>query len=93
MNIKYQGKEEFLERIKRPECPSISPLSDELSIPKATFYAWKSSVQRKSSVSMTKKKKKRSPSMKFSLIDQCFNLKGNELLVFYSKNGVSIGGN
>jgi hypothetical protein len=90
MNIKYQGKEEFLERIKRPECPSISVLSEELSIPKATLYAWKSSNQRKSSVGMAKKNKKRSPSVKFNLIAQSFNLKGDALLSFCTKNGVSI---
>jgi|GEM_PF-5055086 len=34
MKQKYFGREEFLNRIKQPECPSISVLAEELDISK-----------------------------------------------------------
>ena len=90
MKQKYFGKEAFLERIKRPECPSISVLSEELDIPKATLYAWKSSEHRNRRIGMTRKHSKRSPINKFKLIAQSCELTGKELQAFCNENGVSM---
>lgn len=90
MNKKYPGREEFLNRIKQPECPSISVLAEELDIPKTTLYAWKASERRKGGFGMSKKKSQRSPINKFKLILQSSDLKGQDLLTFCETNGVSI---
>jgi hypothetical protein len=87
---KYHGKNDFLERIKRPECPSISVLSEELGIPKTTLYAWKSSENRNKRIGMAKKYSKRSPINKFKLIADSSELNGSELQAFCDRNGVSL---
>ena len=69
MRQKYTGKEEFLKRIKKPECPSIKVLSEELKIPKATLYAWSYSERKSKNIyGMIKKTSKRSPMKKFALL-------------------------
>jgi transposase len=91
MNQKYTGKEEFLKRIKKPECPSIKVLSEELNIPKATLYAWIHSERKtKSEPGMKKKTTTRSPIKKFALLAESDGLKGSELQAFCEKNGVSL---
>jgi len=90
MKQKYYGREEFLNRIKQPECPSISVLAEELDIPKTTLYAWKASERRHGGFGMSKKKSQRSPVNKFKLILQSNDLKGQDLISFCEKNGVSL---
>jgi hypothetical protein len=91
MKQKYTGKVEFLKRIKKPECPSIAVLSEELNIPKTTLYAWSYSDKKRSAqAGMKKKKSNRSPIKKFSLLATCNGLKGKELQDFCNINGVSL---
>jgi len=90
MKQKYFGKEDFLNRIKKPECPAISVLAEELKIPKTTLYAWKASERRRGGLGMSKKKSNRSPINKFKLVAQSTDLEGQELLDFCSSNGVSV---
>ena len=87
----YTGRAEFLERIKKPECPSIAVLSEELNIPKTTLYAWSYSGKKRSAqAGMKKKKSNRSPIKKFSLLAGSDGLKGKELNDFCNSNGVSL---
>jgi transposase len=90
MNQKYKGREEFLERIKKPECPSISVLSEELSIPKATLYAWIYTEKKKSLPGMKKRQSNLTPVKKFSLLSQSDGLKGKSLQEFCSLHGVGL---
>jgi len=90
MNQKNTIRDEFLKRLKNPECPSIAVLSEELSIPKGTLYGWKTAEMRTRNIGMEKKQQKRSPLNKFKLIAESSELKSDELLQFCAKNGVSI---
>ena len=91
MRQKYTGKEEFLKRIKKPECPSIKVLSEELKIPKATLYAWSYSERKSKNIfGMKKKTSKRSPMKKFALLAESEELTGNKLQAFCDKKGVSL---
>ena len=91
MKQKYFGKEEFLKRIKSPESPSISVISEELKIPKATLYAWKNSENRRGyQMGMKKKTSNRSPITKFNLLVGSKDLTGKELQEYCNSNGVSL---
>jgi len=91
MKQKYTGRAEFLERIKKPECPSIAVLAEELNIPKTTLYAWSYSDKKRSAqAGMKKKKSNRTPIKKFSLLAASDGLKGKELQEFCNTNGVSL---
>ena len=89
MKQKYTGRAEFLERIKKPECPSIAVLSEELNIPKATLYAW-SYIDKKRSfqTGMKKKTTNRTAIKKFSILASSDGLKGKELQDFCNTNGI-----
>jgi len=38
--IENSIRDAFLERIKKPGCPSISTIAEEMHLPKATLYSW-----------------------------------------------------
>lgn len=33
-------RDSFLERIKKPGCPSVKTIAEEMGLPKATLYSW-----------------------------------------------------
>ncbi|OWV05282.1 MULTISPECIES: hypothetical protein [unclassified Fibrobacter] len=33
-------RDSFLERIKKPGCPSVKTIAEEMNLPKATLYSW-----------------------------------------------------
>ena len=39
-NINTTLRDSFLERIKKPGCPSVKTIAEEMGLPKATLYSW-----------------------------------------------------
>lgn len=97
MKKKYLNRQEILHRLKQPGSPSISVISEESCIPKATLYAWLSSDRRNSqqstsqgSLLMTKRTRPRSPSIKFAILGECHGLQGMALQAFCEQKGVTV---
>jgi transposase len=97
MKKKYLNRQVILQRLNQPGSPSISVISEESGIPKATLYAWLSSDRRDSKHSssqgnllMTKRSKPRSPSIKFALLGECHGLQGAALQTFCEQKGVTV---
>ncbi len=96
--MKYFNRLEIVNRLSQPGAPSVRVLSKETGIPKAILYAWLSLDKkgRQASTSthgpllMTKRTKQRSPSTKFALLSQSFNLQGEALKEFCHKEGVTV---
>jgi transposase len=100
MRQKYHNREEMVHRMNQPGAPSIRVLSEECGVPKATLYAWlyndrrsrlHSSSEPKEPLSMTKRIKPRSPSVKLELVAESRQLQGAELEAFCHRNGVTVG--
>lgn len=98
MRTKYHNRAEILQRLNQPGSPSISVISEETGVPKATLYAWLSQQRRHGAqdthsqgmLLMTKRTKKRSPSVKMALVAQSHGLKGDALQEFCSRKGVTV---
>lgn len=98
MKSKYQNREEILLRLNQPGSPSISVISEETGVPKATLYAWLSGDRRSRVLNpssqgpmlMTKRIKPRSPSVKFALLSESYGLQGAALPAFCSEKGVTV---
>jgi len=97
MKKKYHNREEIVNRLSKAGAPSVSVLSEETGIPKATLYAWQSFSRRElknkplnqRQLPMTKRIKIRTPSVKFNLVSQSFGLQGKEIQDFCDKHEVT----
>jgi len=98
MRTKYHNRAQILQRLNQPGSPSISVISEETGVPKATLYAWLSQQRRQRAqdtpfqgkLLMTKRTKKRSPSVKMTLVSQSHGLKGDALQEFCNNKGVTV---
>ena len=84
-------RDAFLERIKKPGCPSVKTIAEEMRLPKATLYSWIAAerLRKRQGVSMNKKSVKRSALSKFSLVSKSEGMGIAELEKFCAENGVS----
>lgn len=84
-------RDSFLERIKKPGCPSVKTIAEEMNLPKATLYSWIAAERqrKRQGVSMSKKSAKRSALTKFSLVAKSEGMTPEELEKFCAENGVS----
>lgn len=84
-------RDSFLERIKKPGCPSVKTIAEEMGLPKATLYSWIAAERQRNrqGVSMSKKSAKRSALNKFSLVAKSEGMGIDELEKFCAENGVS----
>src|SRR5574344_124211 len=84
-------RDAFLERIKRPGCPSVGTIAEEMHLPKATLYSWIAAERQRArrGVSMKKKQAKRSPLAKLGLVAKSEGLGVDELNRFCEENGIS----
>lgn len=86
-----EQRDAFLERIKKPGCPSIKTIAEEMGLSKATLYAWVAANKRKQrGISMTKRHSTRSPLNKLQLISQTEGMGLNALTKFCEEKGVSL---
>lgn len=96
MRKKYLNRQEIVHRLSQPGSPSIAVISEETGVPKATLYAWLYSERRsgrieqpgKVPLAMTRRSKRRSPSVKLSLLGESHGLQGDALKEFCNKKGV-----
>lgn len=84
-------RDSFLERIKKPGCPSVKTIAEEMGLPKATLYSWIAAERQRNrqGVTMNKKTAKRSALNKFSLVAKSEGMGIDELEKFCAENGVS----
>ena len=84
-------RDSFLERIKKPGCPSVKTIAEEMGLPKATLYSWIAAERQRNrqGVTMNKKTAKRSALSKFSLVAKSEGMGIDELEKFCAENGVS----
>ena len=99
MKKKYENRTDILRRLHQPGAPSVSVLSEETGIPKATLYAWisnekrsvRSTVQQSGGYAgMAKRTHSRTPSKKLRFVSESMNLEGDQLLVFCQTHGVTV---
>ena len=85
-------RDSFLERVKKPGCPSVKTIAEEMNLPKATLYSWMAAERRRKhqGVSMNKKTHNRSALNKFSLVAKSEGMGLAELEKFCAENGVSL---
>ncbi|HZK22424.1 MAG TPA: hypothetical protein VFC76_09180 [Oscillospiraceae bacterium] len=90
-NTNTELRDRFLERIKKPGCPSVRTIAEEMQLSKATLYSWiAAEKQRKrQGISMSKKATKRSAINKLSLVSKSEGLSLDALEKFCEDNGVS----
>lgn len=81
----------FLERIKKPGCPSVKTIAEEMGLPKATLYSWIAAERQRNrqGISMNRKTAKRSALNKFNLVAKSEGMGIDELEKFCAENGVS----
>ncbi|MCK9181955.1 MAG: hypothetical protein M0P13_03625 [Fibrobacteraceae bacterium] len=74
-------RDAFLERIKKPGCPSVKTIAEEMDLPKATLYSWIAAERqrKRQGVSMNRKSARRSALNKFSLVAKSEGMGINEL--------------
>ena len=86
-------RDAFLERIKKPGCPSVGTIAEEMHLPKATLYSWIAAEKQRAGrgVAMKKKQVKRSPLAKLGLVAKSEGLDVDELNRFCEENGISFG--
>ena len=84
-------RDSFLERIKKPGCPSVKTIAEEMNLPKATLYSWIAAERqrKRQGVSMSKKSAKRSALTKFILVAKSEGMTSEEREKFCAENGVS----
>lgn len=84
-------RDSFLERIKKPGCPSVKTIAEEMNLPKATLYSWIAAERqrKRQGVSMSKKSAKRSALTKFILVAKSEGMTPEEREKFCAENGVS----
>ena len=84
-------RDSFLERIKKPGCPSVKTIAEEMGLPEATLYSWIATERQRNrqGVTMNKKTAKRSALSKFSLVAKSEGTGIDELEKFCAENGVS----
>lgn len=98
MKSKYGNRDAILARLTQAGSPSVAVIAEETGVPKATLYVWLANARRKDSQNptnqgkllMTKRTKRRSPSVKFSLIASSQGLSGDGLRAFCDKQGVTV---
>ena len=98
MRQKYHNRQEIVHRLNQPGSPSIAVISEETGVPKATLYAWLASDKRsgrseqfqKDPLTMTKRNKPRSPSIKLALLGASQGLQGEALQAFCNQKGVTV---
>jgi transposase-like protein len=98
MRKNHPNRQEIIDRLNQPGSPSISVISEETGVPKATLYVWLSRDRRSSqkdplrkvTLSMTKRHKPRSPSSKFAMLGESHNLNGEALQSFCNEKGVTV---
>lgn len=98
MRQKYHNRQEIVYRLSQPGSPSIAVISEETGVPKASLYAWLAAERRmsraqhnpKERLSMTKRTKPRSPSVKLTLLAESHGLQGDALQSFCNQRGVTV---
>ena len=84
-------RDAFLERMKKPGCPSVGTIAEEMHLPKATLYSWIAAEKQRAGrgVAMKKKQVKRSPLAKLGLVAKSEGMNVDELIRFCEENGIS----
>src|SRR5574344_2068061 len=89
--VENSVRDAFLERIKKPGCPSVGTIAEEMHLPKATLYSWIAAEKQRAGrgVAMKKKQVKRSPLAKLGLVAKSEGMNVDELIRFCEENGIS----
>jgi transposase-like protein len=98
MNKKYTNRTEIIHRLSQPNSPSISVISEETGVPKATLYAWmrvqrlafKAAEGNLQGVGMSKRVKARTTTVKLNMVAQSNAFKGHALSAFCAERGVTL---
>lgn len=90
-NIDTTLRDSFLGRIKKPGCPSVKTIAEEMGLPKATLYSWITAERQRNrqGIVMNRKTSKRSALNKLSLVARSEGMGIDELEKFCAENGVS----